>query len=192
MRSTSSFTARLLEVAGECRDDARSVAIRRSAPRRDRPAASPHGGPAACGARGRKAPPARSSPWRPPDCWATTAAGALAGRLRGGIAALLFARPRRSAIHGRRRPATGAADRSQSVRRRNCDFGRRRAADPGVRGPGRSRHRSRPGDPGRTGPAARARLGRRRHGGRTDARSRRRGPLRRGHAIRLAFAACRP
>ena len=77
------------------------------------------------------------------------AGGGAAGGLCAGDGAHLFADPRRPAGDGRRRPAPGAADLSQGVRRGDGDPGRRRAVDAGLRG-----HRARTSGPPRRPSAA--------------------------------------
>ena len=64
-------------------------------------------------------------------------------RRRGRADPRLLARARRSAVHGRRRAAARQADLPRRVRRGDRAAGRRRAAEPRVRGPGEPRRMAR-------------------------------------------------
>ena len=87
-----------------------------------------------------------------------------------GMRALLFARSRRSARDGQRRPATRPADRAQGVRRGDRHPGRRRPSHLGLRYSRPPGDASRCRGQARAGAGAGARVRPRRHGGRTNAR----------------------
>ena len=76
------------------------------------------------------------SAWAPVACSASDEAAHLARRRRGRADPRLHARPRRPAVHGRRRAPAGPPDRPQALGRRERGPGRRRAAGARLRGPG--------------------------------------------------------